>query len=280
LKISVITPSFNSGKSIARAIESVLLQDYTEWEHIVIDGGSIDGTVDILEQYKHLDWISEHDNGQTEAMAKGFARSKGEILVYLNADDYFHPGAFSAVMTAFRNGAKFVVGNILIKSERTGSESLNRPRIELNGMLRHWEQDAFCHNPVGYFYLREVQEHCPFNLANNSTMDLEFLLSAASRYKFTKIERTLGCYNDSVNTKTHTSQIESNYWSLQTFTYLDEYIKAMPEKEQLAFRLDQIAGYEWATEYWLRKERQRLTSSAHIRSFMTESYRKFSRLFQ
>jgi len=241
--ISVITPSFNSGDFIERAITSVAEQDYTNWEHIVVDGGSTDETLDILKKYPHVRWISEQDNGQADAMNKGFARSKGDIVVYLNADDYFSPGAFSVVVSEFKKGASFVVGNVLIKSARLGSEFLNTPRITLEGMLHHWEPNAFCHNPVGYFYLREVQEKCPFNAANYATMDLEFLLDAAANYPFTKVEYTLGCFIDGLKTKTHQTQIQHDYWQPATFPYLDRHIARLAAEEREHYLAARRAGY-------------------------------------
>lgn len=132
-KISVITPSFNSREVIERAVQSVLVQDYTCWEHVIVDGGSTDGTIDLLKKYPHLKWISEKDRGQADAMNKGFSLSTGDIIVYLNADDYFLPGAFSAVMAVFEKGASFVVGNVLVMSPRLGTEFINTPRTTLDG---------------------------------------------------------------------------------------------------------------------------------------------------
>lgn len=241
--ISVITPSFNSGDFIERAIKSVMEQDYPHWEHIIIDGGSKDGTLEILKKYQHLSWISEPDNGQADAMNKGFNRSKGDIIVYLNADDYFLPGAFSVVAAKFNEGADFVIGNILIKSERLGAEFLNTPRITLEGMLRHWEPNSFCHNPVGYFYRREVQKSCPFNSENYATMDLEFLLDAASLYSFSKVEYTLGCFMDGLKTKTHQTQIQHDYWQPATFPYLDRHIAHMPQNKRKQYLTERRAGY-------------------------------------
>ena len=241
--ISVITPSFNSGDFIERAIKSVMEQDYPHWEHIIIDGASNDGTLQVLKKYPHLSWISEPDNGQADAMNKGFNRSKGEIIVYLNADDYFFPGAFSAVVAKLKEGVDFVVGNILIKSERLGAEFLNTPRITLEGMLRHWEPNSFCHNPVGYFYRREVQESCPFNSNNYATMDLEFLLDAAALYSFGKVEYTLGCFMDGLKTKTHQTQIQHDYWQPSTFPYLDRHIAHMPQSARIQYLTERRAGY-------------------------------------
>jgi glycosyltransferase involved in cell wall biosynthesis len=100
-KISVITPSFNSIHTIRDTIESVRQQDYPHVEHIVVDGGSKDGTVDLLKQYPHLRWVSEKDEGHYHAMNKGVQMATGEIVNILNADDCFRPGALTAVGQAF-----------------------------------------------------------------------------------------------------------------------------------------------------------------------------------
>ena len=100
-KISVVTPSFNSIHTIRDTIESVQAQDYKNWEHLVIDGGSKDGTLEILKEYPHLQWISEKDRGHYHAMNKGVERATGEVVNILNADDCFRPGALRAVGEAF-----------------------------------------------------------------------------------------------------------------------------------------------------------------------------------
>jgi glycosyltransferase involved in cell wall biosynthesis len=101
-KISVVTPSFNSIHTIRDTIESVRSQDYQNWEHIVIDGGSTDGTVDLLKKYPHLIWVSEKDEGHYHAMNKGILRATGDIVYILNADDCVRPGVLAAVGEAFQ----------------------------------------------------------------------------------------------------------------------------------------------------------------------------------
>ena len=101
-RISVVTPSFNSIHTIRDTIESVRSQDYPNWEHIVIDGGSKDGTIELLKEYPHLIWVSEKDEGHYHAMNKGIFRATGEVVNILNADDCFCPGVLSAVGEAFQ----------------------------------------------------------------------------------------------------------------------------------------------------------------------------------
>ena len=219
MKISVITPSYNSAASIERAIRSVLEQDYANYEHIIVDGGSTDGTVEILKKYGHLKWVSEKDRGQVHALNKGFAMSTGEVIVYLNADDHFCEGAFSAVIPHFDKGAKMVVGKVLVRSEKPDGikEWVNDARVDFVSMLRHWEPEAFCVNPIGYFYRRELQEAIGgFNEENDARHDLEFLLELALRCEATKIDKILGVFNHSLETKTGLSQLKPGSWSIDS----------------------------------------------------------------
>ncbi|HAV42944.1 TPA: hypothetical protein DCX15_02885, partial [bacterium] len=97
LLVSIITPSFNQVNFIEETILSVKDQDYPEIEHIVIDGGSTDGTIEILKKYPHLTWISELDEGQVEAINKGFKMAKGEVITWLNSDDTYLQDTLSVV---------------------------------------------------------------------------------------------------------------------------------------------------------------------------------------
>lgn len=92
-KISIITPSFNQGKFIEETIRSILLQNYPNLEYIIIDGGSKDETIDVIKKYERdiFYWISKPDKGQSEAINKGFCKATGDIIAWLNSDDYYQP---------------------------------------------------------------------------------------------------------------------------------------------------------------------------------------------
>lgn len=98
--VSIVTPSLHQGAYIERTLRSVLEQDYPHIEYLVMDGGSTDGTVDILRRYDSqlAGWVSEPDGGQTQAINKGFCRARGDILAYINSDDWYEPGAVRAAV--------------------------------------------------------------------------------------------------------------------------------------------------------------------------------------
>jgi glycosyltransferase involved in cell wall biosynthesis len=104
-QISLVTPVFNSAKYIEQTIHSVLAQNYPNLEYFIIDGGSTDGTVDIIRKYESQisGWLSEPDNGMYDALNKGFARTSGEVMGWISATDQLHTGGLSVVGSVFRD---------------------------------------------------------------------------------------------------------------------------------------------------------------------------------
>lgn len=136
--ISIVTPSYNCDPFIKETIESVLLQGVASFEHIIMDGGSKDKTVDILKSYSHLKWKSEKDKGQSDALNKGFKLVKGEIVGWLNADDTYEPGTFKKVLDFFNaNPAIDCIGtdiNIIDEKSQKIGFSASKP-FNLSEML-------------------------------------------------------------------------------------------------------------------------------------------------
>lgn len=198
MKISVLTPSYNSGEYIERAIQSVLHQDYDDIEHIVVDGGSSDKTLEILKRYNHLKWISEKDKGQSDAMNKAFKMATGDIIVYLNADDYFNPKVFQTVIDYFTQDEvlDILVGNLyLTYAESTKIRFVNSEH-RFKKILLDFKY-GFPYNPVCYFYKREVQEKVgSFPLDNHYTMDFWFIIHAFENHRVEKTDLVLGNYFD------------------------------------------------------------------------------------
>jgi glycosyltransferase involved in cell wall biosynthesis len=137
--ISIITPSFNQGAYIEQTVLSVLHQNYEHVEHIVVDGGSTDGTLGVLRRYPHLKWISEKDRGQADALNKGLALATGDIIGWINSDDYYQDSIFASVVAHFRNtGARWVVGNQADVFDDGSAVSFRRsPRISFDALVRN-----------------------------------------------------------------------------------------------------------------------------------------------
>ena len=193
-KISILSPSFNSEGTIEKAILSVLKQGYPNFEHIICDGGSKDGTVEILKKYPHLKWVSEKDKGQSDAMNKAFDMSTGEIIAYLNVDDYFQRGAFFKIAEEFIKNpeTEMVVGNLFF--EFSDHTFIRKAEIDYRKIMLPFKY-MFPINPVSYFYKRNVQtEVGPFPLDNHFTMDYWFLLKAYQKHRLSKIEDYLGTF--------------------------------------------------------------------------------------
>ncbi|HLO81802.1 MAG TPA: glycosyltransferase family 2 protein [Chitinophagaceae bacterium] len=180
-RISVITPSFNAAKTIDRAIQSVLAQKYSNVQHLIIDGGSTDGTFNIIQKYQHIKWVSERDQGQADAMNKGFELSNGELIVYLNADDEFAPGVFDKVASFYQSSGssnKFMLVMDLKVREANGMAWTAVPSLKFSDIADPAKM-LFPYNPLSYFYHRKLQESVgKFPLDLRYAMDYWFLLRA------------------------------------------------------------------------------------------------------
>lgn len=117
-KITIITPSYNQGQFLEETIRSVLLQNYPNLEYIIMDGGSSDKSLEIIKKYEPwlTYWVSEKDNGQADAIYRGFEKATGDIIGWLNSDDYLLPGALQKVAVSFMKNSEveFVIGGGLV----------------------------------------------------------------------------------------------------------------------------------------------------------------------
>src|SRR5687767_14913471 len=121
-RITIVTPSFNQAQYLEQTLRSVLDQDYPNLDYIVVDGGSTDGSVEIIRRYadRLSWWVSEKDDGQSHAINKGFARAGGEVFGYINSDDILYPGALDAVARAYGAGAEWMIGWVMTVEQDGG----------------------------------------------------------------------------------------------------------------------------------------------------------------
>lgn len=170
-----------------------------------MDGGSNDSSVDILKSYPHLIWKSEIDKGQSDAMNKAFEISTGDIIVYLNADDFFKENIFDLIINMFHHNPKadMIVGNGEFYKNGVVTYKWNA-EISYRKCLLHYKY-TFPLNAFSYFYKRSVQEFIGgFNINNDFTMDYEFLLHAFKNFRIKKINHSLGYFFFDDNNKTAT----------------------------------------------------------------------------
>lgn len=195
-KISIVTPTFNCGQYLRQCIESVLAQGYENFEHIVVDGASKDETVEILKQYPHLKWISEPDSGEAEALNKGLKLATGEIINWLNADDYYNGNdVFRTIVEQFQKQPEcdVLVGKALIINEDDNVLGLRTPKQPLNlASLLRWFSDIHLYQP-SMFYTRQVAEKVgAYRQDLFFSIDLEYWVRiAAGGFKYGYVDSAL-----------------------------------------------------------------------------------------
>jgi glycosyltransferase involved in cell wall biosynthesis len=208
--VSVITPVYNGEQFITKCIKVVIEQNCFGVEHVIVDGGSQDQTVDIIKQYAekypHIRWISEKDQGQSDAMNKGIAMAKGEILAILNVDDYYEPNVLNRIVEIFKTLPEptLLVGNCNVWYDDNHLAFVNRPKkLKFVDLLLGPAVNIFPMNPSAYFYHKSLHEKIGvYNMDEHYTMDVDFLLRAAQAITPVYVNETWGNYRQIEGTKT------------------------------------------------------------------------------
>ena len=180
-RVSLVTPSFNQAPFLRAAIDSVLSQGYPAIEYVVVDGGSTDGSVEILKSYgDRLRWISEPDRGQSDAIAKGFARTRGEIVAWLNSDDVLLPRAVEKAVAAFQRHptAGLVYGDGLVLDEAGASQG-RFPWTEEFDLWRLVFLSDFILQPSAFFRRRAYEAAGGLDLEMHFAMDWDLWIRLA-----------------------------------------------------------------------------------------------------
>jgi len=230
-KISIVMPCLNHEKYIEKSILSVLNQNYYNLELIIIDGGSIDRSLEIIKKYeKNITfWISEKDQGQSDALNKGFSYATGDIYGWLNSDDLYLPGAFMLAKEFFlkNKNKKIIFGDWLSIDENDKVIDLNHA-FDFN--LNHFKYEGFHLNSQAMFWRSNIhQEFNGFDINLYNTMDYQMILEFGLRHgqnTFLRIPYVLGAFRRHKEQKT----LEINSYVLaqhkiiaEKYGYLDKY---------------------------------------------------------
>lgn len=205
-RISIVTPSYNQGRFIEETIRSILLQGYPDLEYIIMDGGSTDNSVEIIEKYgKWLTyWVSEPDRGQSAAINRGFKKASGQIYTWLNSDDYLLKNALINVSTAYRvsprAGGWF--GGCLtvdVKGKIMWTQWPNR--LDAEGLADGNRNSVW--QPACFFSEKAWQESGPLEEDLYYGMDFDLWLKIAKRFSIEKVNDVLAAVRFHKNAKTH-----------------------------------------------------------------------------
>jgi glycosyltransferase involved in cell wall biosynthesis len=199
LSISIVTPSFNQASFIREALESVSIQNYPNYEHLVIDGMSTDGTVELLQNFQAnevsagVTWVSEPDTGQSEALNKGFRKAKGDIIGWLNADDRYRIGCFERVVKTFEENPDLDIlyGDYRVVDEFGGLIRI-KPEIQFSAFVLFYHRVLYIPTTATFFRRRVFDEGNWINENLQYVMDLEFFIRLAVKdYLFEHIPEIL-----------------------------------------------------------------------------------------
>lgn len=210
--ISIITIVLNNVKYIEKTILNYLSQNCELSELVIIDGGSIDGTIEIIEKYgrefNNIRWISEKDSGQSDAMNKGIRLANGTYISFLNSDDYYNENTLNTALKILLSNNKidFLVGNCNVWDQNNNLVYINKPihPTTKNLLLSRYIPV----NPSAYFYRKSLHDLTGgYNISNHYNMDIEFLLLASRYTKFFYVPITFGNFRLLPDAKTGSDSI-------------------------------------------------------------------------
>ena len=212
-KISIITPSYNQAKFLDEAIKSVINQNYPNFEHIIFDNCSTDGTIDILKKYPHLIWVSESDKGQSDALNKGFKKATGDFVGWLNADDRYLPDCFYSIAKIAKKSQTpdVIYGDFRWVDDR-GNLIKGRDEIDFDLFIFKYLHTSYI-SSVSAFFRRDIFGEGNFlNTDYKYSMDYEFFLRLALKgRRFIHIRSYLAdfrCYSGNKSNLNRCKQIK------------------------------------------------------------------------
>jgi len=276
-KISIVTPSFNQGQYIEETIRSVLLQGYPNYEYLIIDGGSTDDTIAIIRKYEKWIsyWCSEKDNGQASGINKGFKMASGDIIAWINSDDFYQKNVFLTVALNFAKGDfDFLYGNINIVNEE--SEVVKRSNVSKYNII-----DKFCYmvvpQPACFWRYKVFSTEGYLDENYHYHFDSEYWIRCSLKNKFFYINDILSSF------RLHTYSKTVNKWEdfliesiFLAETYLCSYTIGLPynvikEKNNILGFLNERIGHYYLLTKQMKNARKYFIKSIILRKFRIQN---------
>lgn len=248
--VSIVTPTLNQAPFIEATLLSVMRQTYPSVQHIVVDGGSSDGTQEILERYQdryNLSWTSGTDSGMYQAVNLGMAAASGDVLAYLNSDDLYLPWTIETVVRRLQQNpaVDVVYGDALLLDEAS-----RRARLAFfPPFTTEFLHTAFLVQPTVFWRRGAYEAVAGFDEQLRFVGDLDYLIRLGQRCRFAKIDEVLA--------------VERHHAAAKTSAYLPEvlseardvrsrYERATPTTGRLSGLGERARGWLWRRMYWLR----------------------------
>lgn len=253
--VSIVTPCLNAARFLEETIASVLAQDYPNIEYLVMDGGSTDGTLDILRRYEdRLRWVSAPDGGQADAINRGFAATSGDIFAFLNADDTYLPGAVTAAVDAFARdpGAAVAYGEAWHVGE-DGARLAPYPVEPFDA--RRLARRCFICQPAAFLRREAFAQTGLLDARLRFAFDYDLWIRLAHRHRFVKIDQALAASRLHATSKTmgetaaflrETVEVLRRHYGYVPYNWLYGYAHQLGSGQPLALEKPRLAiGSAW-----------------------------------
>lgn len=212
-KLSIITITFNSERTLEETILSVITQDYNNYEYIIIDGGSKDNTMQIVDKYKDkISFVlSEPDRGISDAFNKGIKHANGDIIGIINSDDILLPGALTTVASFFTPEVDVYSGNVLMWNDQTDRVYIRKPDIDFKGFNKRFKA---CH-PARFIAREAYLKYGTYSIDFRYCMDVDLLVRFIKQgAKFIHIDKPLTKFRIGATSSDPVFKKKSDYYNL------------------------------------------------------------------
>jgi len=239
-KISIVTPSYNQAPYLEQTILSVLEQQYPNLEYFIIDGGSTDGSIDIIKKYgAHITrWVSEPDSGQSEAINKGFTMCSGDIVGWLNSDDYYEKNVFARIAGIFENENIHILNGDcrLVKENGVAFGLVCSKKLYLNRLLHSWVPYSIPPQPAIFFRRACLEKVGLLDESLHYGMDYDLWLRLCTHYRFDYVPGILANYRFHEQSKSVSGDGFAKFIP-EWHSVRDRYLHAQPLHIRLSYKM-------------------------------------------